>query len=83
MLYTFNSFDSASKTVFTDTLEVTQEDPGPYVIAYLLAEHLRSMALNVTPGAFYRIVAAWQVLQVTVVILQDEFENVLTVQLEP
>lgn len=83
MLYTFNSFDSASKTVFTDTLEVTQDDPGPYVIAHFLAEHLRSMSEDMSPGVFYKIVAAWQVLQITVVVLQDEFENVLTIQLEP
>lgn len=80
MLYTFNTFDSASKTLFTDTLTVEPEDPGPYVLAYALADHLRETSRY---EHFYRIVAAWQVLEVTVVILQTDDNRVLTVQLEP
>jgi hypothetical protein len=82
MLYTFNSFDSASKTVFTDSFSIRHclsTPVGPYVIGYALADHLHETSgyRNV-----YRVVAAWQVLEVTVVIIQTEDNRVLTVQLE-
>ena len=79
MLYTFNSFDSASKTVFTDSVDVPA-DLGPYGIAQTLVNHLHETS---SLGAHYSIVAAWQVLEVTVVVIQTEDLRVLTVQLYP
>ena len=80
MLYTFNSFDSASKTVFTYALNVEVPDPGPYFLAYAVADRLHELS---DYQHVYRTVAAWQVLSVTVVILQTEDNRVLTIQLEP
>jgi DNA integrity scanning protein DisA with diadenylate cyclase activity len=79
MLYTFNCFDSASKTVFTDCVDMP-EGLGPNGLATLLANYLHALS---NLGHFYRAVAAWQVLEVTVVVIQTDDNRVLTVQLEP
>lgn len=79
MLYTFNSFDSASKTVFTDCVDVPA-DLGPYGVATVLLNHLHELS---GLSDVYRVVAAFQVFEITVVVLKTYDNRVLTVQLYP